>query len=690
MLTYIKKKPAFAILLVISILFLIVSFKIAYGRYQNFDYNKFDLGNMTQVVWNTSQGRFMELTDQFGTNMPRWGMSHVDPILALLTPLFVMFPHPMILVFVQHLVLVSAVFPLFFLAKKFTKNSTIALAVAGIYLCYPALGFVLIWTEFHGLSLVAPLLLWATWLLESTNYLNRKNSTLWQRIIFWILFVLMLTGKEEVGAMLAIWGVFLFFKNKVLGTSAFVLGAGWFLVCFYLIIPSYTHLRTQSVTTFLQETNLEQELSAEKVSGKNFFLRRYQNLGSSYEEILLSPITNPSAVVHVIREQFTNNKHTLKHLFEPFLYIPALLPTTLIALPDFLINILSSETIFGIYNHRISFIMIVLFVSYIYLLKFLTRPSKRWGNTGSRIANLLVFVSLLLTIKGSVETNNPLFLAGKSFLQSKLIPQFAQAGISSNPGDYTVGQIRETTAPVFKDDYCEEDIWEIIQQYNPQVYTGPDYIGAKTAMRPVNALFPTRLYDADLIVADVFDDKAIEPLALEFEPHTIKALRGRLALGDLKHLYSCGRMYVFVPDSQQYTYTLEQTLVDTNPVHSPAMLGQIAVLGSELPYEVKRGEHAEFTVYGYKAVDTNAELLSKAIVFLTFEHKNTGYVFKRVNIASSFGEINVENLVPGSRFEEVIPFKLPERVPAGNYQVFYALTTPGGAEETMLGNVLVK
>src|SRR3989344_7127235 len=104
--------------LILSLIFvvtLIYSFLLANKRYNNVEYGKFDLGNMSQMVWNTSQGRFMEVTDQFGTNMPRWGMSHVDPILAIFVPVYWFFDNPMILVLIQHIAILSAIFPLFFL-----------------------------------------------------------------------------------------------------------------------------------------------------------------------------------------------------------------------------------------------------------------------------------------------------------------------------------------------------------------------------------------------------------------------------------------------------------------------------------------------------------------------------------------------------------------------------------------------
>src|SRR3989338_2200462 len=89
------------VVLIISAVVCVISVRINTFRYDNFDFGKFDLGNMTQMVWNTLHGRFMYLTDYFGTNLPRWAMSHVDPILLLFVPVFVFFPHPLTLIIAQ-------------------------------------------------------------------------------------------------------------------------------------------------------------------------------------------------------------------------------------------------------------------------------------------------------------------------------------------------------------------------------------------------------------------------------------------------------------------------------------------------------------------------------------------------------------------------------------------------------------
>ena len=59
----IKKNILFLILLGCCVVFVFVNLRINVFRYNNLDMGKFDLGNMSQMLWNTLHGRFMYLTD---------------------------------------------------------------------------------------------------------------------------------------------------------------------------------------------------------------------------------------------------------------------------------------------------------------------------------------------------------------------------------------------------------------------------------------------------------------------------------------------------------------------------------------------------------------------------------------------------------------------------------------------------
>src|SRR5437763_6803338 len=66
---------------------------LSIDRQRAFNTGRFDLGNMTQAVWATAHGHFLEVTNLAGDQTSRLG-SHFDPILAALAPLWLAWPSP--------------------------------------------------------------------------------------------------------------------------------------------------------------------------------------------------------------------------------------------------------------------------------------------------------------------------------------------------------------------------------------------------------------------------------------------------------------------------------------------------------------------------------------------------------------------------------------------------------------------
>ncbi len=78
---------------------------------------RFDLGNMVQAVWNTAHGRPLESTYENGDQLARLA-AHVDPILVLLTPLWLVVPSPMTLAAAQIAAVAAGALPVFWLARR--------------------------------------------------------------------------------------------------------------------------------------------------------------------------------------------------------------------------------------------------------------------------------------------------------------------------------------------------------------------------------------------------------------------------------------------------------------------------------------------------------------------------------------------------------------------------------------------
>ena len=90
---------------------------LSIGRQRAFNTGRFDMGNMTQAVWSTAHGHFLQVTNLSGEQTSRLG-SHFDPILALLAPLWLAWSSPDMLVTVQAIAVALGALPIFWLARK--------------------------------------------------------------------------------------------------------------------------------------------------------------------------------------------------------------------------------------------------------------------------------------------------------------------------------------------------------------------------------------------------------------------------------------------------------------------------------------------------------------------------------------------------------------------------------------------
>lgn len=668
-----EKKTNIVILSLVFIVSFAYSAILANKRYVNFEYGKFDLGNMAQMVWNTSNGRFMEVTDQFGTNMPRWGMSHIDPIVAVFAPLYWVWPHPMLIVFIQQFVILSAIFPLFVLIKWKTRSVLSAYLVVFAYILYPANGFALVWTGFHGISFVAPLLVWLVYYLERNNFL--VNSTWRHKLIYWLFIIVMLSGKEEIGALLALGSIFLYFKNKRLATATFIVTLTWSLLCFLVFIPYYSHYRSESVNTFFERVGVS-TTEAENISGQNFFINRYAYLGSSYGEIIKNAILKPNLVFEkTISEQ---KLEALNNLFGPMGYLVILTPIWLMSLPDLAIVLLSEEEIFDISNHRIAFVVVSIFISFVYLFALINRKFEKFKYL-NLIFIILAFLIFVLNLYFSNITNNPLYVSGKSFIESKLISKvMGQTNV--------VGQQRNGKVPR-NDDICLERMVKTIEERNPEIYTGPDYLGAHSSLRRVNALFPSRFWDANLIIADVFETKSLGAFGDSGWIFNKEGLRRLMAMNRVEHLYSCGKVSVFIEgknlDSAVFVNDNEISQYETIPVATKKITMDFKLI--ELPKTFSKSNPSPFTT---AAKRVNGTFKDKVTYWVFEEEGNSDNTLTFVDYASIAYPQSLDKAQENQYVKETFYPRLGV-LAEGRYKVYWGVGDLLDASEIYVGSVAV-
>ncbi|MCB0881607.1 MAG: DUF2079 domain-containing protein [Thermoleophilia bacterium] len=280
---------------------------LAIHRYDNFWAGRFDLGNMVQAIWSTTQGRPLESTDTHGEQFVRLG-AHVDPILVLFAPLWAVFPHPQMLLIVQSTAVALGGWPVFWLARRWIGSDAIALGAVAAYLLYPPL----LWSqisEFHPVVLAVPLLLYAIWAIEEDR-----------PAVCAVCVVLALATKEHVGLGVVFLGVWCAVAHgrRRWGAALAVGGLAWTAACMTIIIPRFA-----------------------PADGENPFAGRYAHLGGSLTDVPKALLTDPGLVARTV---FTEPKMLyLVALLAPLAFLPLGSPLLALgAVPEIAMNVLTN------------------------------------------------------------------------------------------------------------------------------------------------------------------------------------------------------------------------------------------------------------------------------------------------------------------------------------------------------------
>jgi uncharacterized membrane protein len=271
-----------------------------------FETGRFDLGNMTQAVWSTVEGRPLDVTDLGGDQISRLG-AHVDPVLALFAPLWLVWPSPTMLLVVQAAAIALGALPMFWLGRKHLGSEWAGVFCGLAYLVYPAVQWLAL-DEFHPVALACPLLAFAFWYLD--------EDRLWAFVPFGVLAAL---TKEEIPLVVAALGVWYAIAKgrRLAGTVIAVAGTATTALWLGAVIPHF------------------------REGAEPAFYGRYDAVGGSPAGIVKTTLTDPLAIVQAVTE-----RRDLLYLVELGLPLAALFllaPLALIAaVPELLANLLSS------------------------------------------------------------------------------------------------------------------------------------------------------------------------------------------------------------------------------------------------------------------------------------------------------------------------------------------------------------
>ena len=240
-------------------------FLVVRDHFLKFRLARYDLGNMVQAVWSTAHGRPLEITNgATGEQMVRLG-NHVDPILALLAPLWMVVPTPLTLVAIQIVAVSLGAIPVFWLARRHLESDSVAAMLAVAYLAYPWTAWTAV-DAFHPVTLAVPLFLFCIWFLDT------------DRLVPFAVCAILAASTGELMALgiagLGIWYA-LARGHRLAGVVTAAIAVAWTAVALYIVVPAFS-------------------------GSESPFYGAYRDVGGSPFGILEKAVTDPAEIAAAI------------------------------------------------------------------------------------------------------------------------------------------------------------------------------------------------------------------------------------------------------------------------------------------------------------------------------------------------------------------------------------------------------
>lgn len=388
------------VLIFLTLVYFFYFTTVSFLRHDNFYTGRFDLGNMAQTVWNTTQGRIFQFSNPHGTEMISRLAFHADFLLVLLSPFYALFPSPKTLLFIQTFVVAGGGFFVYQIAKDKLKDKNLSLALAFSFLLSPAVQRSNMY-DFHAVTL-------ATTFLLATYYFYSKKKYAW----FLIFAILSALSKEQIWLIVALFGGLIFFKHKkrIFGSALFMISIFMFCYLISIAIPK-------------------------ALGSSHFALTYYSDFGDGPVSIIKTIVFSPGKIIDLIFEKARINY--LTQLFSHVGYLPIFFPFFLIfAGPDLLINLLSNNAqLHQIYYHYTAAITPFIYLSTIFSFSLIRKffPKQLY----SLLTIFILSTALISAYKygplpGSKDSNLDMFI------KQVKDAEFIEAQLSSIPADLSV------------------------------------------------------------------------------------------------------------------------------------------------------------------------------------------------------------------------------------------------------------
>lgn len=348
---------------------------ITFSKHQNFFTGKFDLGNMDQTVWNTINGKIFLLTNNDGPGIISRLSIHSDFILILISPLYLIWNDPRMLLLLQTVILALGTVFIYLLGQKIIKNNNIALALSVSYLLNPFLQKQNLY-DFHAVTFST------TFLLGSFLFLYIKKYK-----IFLIFAVLSALTKENIFIIVGLFGIYIFLRESEIinKTKEYIKNKDILKIKFIKFLLSYIKNKYSlvlvlSLLSFLSFYLLVSIFIPNARGNNHFALEYFSDYGDSPSKIIFNIFLEPQKTLSAL---FTiENFDYLKKIFLPLGFLSFLSPASLIfAVPDLLINLLSAnKNLKSIDFHYAASIIPFVYISSIFGIKKILMYNFRFFN----------------------------------------------------------------------------------------------------------------------------------------------------------------------------------------------------------------------------------------------------------------------------------------------------------------------
>lgn len=301
-------------------------------RHEVYSSSRFDLGNMDQAVWNSSEGRILEATNEDGEIASRL-KNHADFLLLAYVPLYWIWASPYWLLISQSIIVGLGAIPLYLLCVRFlggiSGREWPAAFISIAYLFNEGIQSANLF-DFHPQTMAGTFLLFALFHLLERRLLAFVGAA--------TLAALTKEGIVLIVAMMGLYAVFVQ-RRPWWGIPIFLLGTGYFLLTVQVIIPFFNSGESSRLVAERYEVLggsfggfvgkllsdplfvVEYALSEEKVLYLAGLVGLGGVLGLLAPALLLLPVSEIAINLLSARPQMTNIHYHYSAPIIPFMYL---------------------------------------------------------------------------------------------------------------------------------------------------------------------------------------------------------------------------------------------------------------------------------------------------------------------------------------------------------------------------------